>query len=130
MDNEFFDPSEIAEPISSPHRRNLVAAFFRLVPQPLPQNKPRPGNSQARLSAISCAGPFSPNGRTARGNVNYDPFVSSGRSRLTGAAAFGAPTVVASLKIRQQADHASMAMLSRQMRDGEIFFGNVAGAMP
>jgi hypothetical protein len=34
-----------------------------------------------------------------------------------------------SLKIRQQADHTSDAMLARCIRDGEIFVGNAAGVM-
>jgi hypothetical protein len=34
---------------------------------------------------------------------------------------------ISTLKIRQQTGHASDAMLSRYVRDGELFLGNAAG---
>ena len=36
---------------------------------------------------------------------------------------------VSSLKIRAQTGHASDAMLSRYLRDGELFLDNAAGAL-
>ncbi len=43
----------------------------------------------------------------------------------TSAAQAGASTI----KIRAQTGHSSDAMLSRYVRDGELFVGNVAGAL-
>jgi hypothetical protein len=36
---------------------------------------------------------------------------------------------VSTFKIRQQTGHASDAMLSRYVRDGELFLGNAAGLL-
>lgn len=61
--------------------------------------------------------------------AGIDPTGYSGHSLRAGfatsAAMAGAPT----MKIRAQTGHASDAMLSRYIRDGELFVGNAAGAV-
>lgn len=53
----------------------------------------------------------------------------SGHSLRAGLATSAAQAGVSSWKIRQQTGHASDAMLSRYIRDGEMFRGNAAGAL-
>jgi integrase len=53
----------------------------------------------------------------------------SGHSLRAGLATSAAQAGVSSWKIRQQTGHASDAMLSRYIRDGELFIGNAAGAL-
>ena len=53
----------------------------------------------------------------------------SGHSLRAGFATSAAQVGVSSLKIRAQTGHASDTMLSRYIRDGELFVGNAAGAV-
>lgn len=53
----------------------------------------------------------------------------SGHSLRAGLATSAAAAGVASWKIRQQTGHASDEMLSRYIRDGELFRGNAAGSL-
>jgi len=53
----------------------------------------------------------------------------SGHSLRAGLATSAAQAGVSSWKIRQQTGHASDAMLSRYVRDGELFNENAAGAL-
>lgn len=61
--------------------------------------------------------------------AGYDPVGYSGHSLRAGLATSAAQFGVASWKIRAQTGHASDAMLSRYVRDGELFVGNAAGAI-
>jgi integrase len=61
--------------------------------------------------------------------AGIDPGNYSGHSLRAGLATSAAQAGVSSWKIRQQTGHASDAMLSRYIRDGEIFIDNVAGAL-
>ncbi len=58
---------------------------------------------------------------------NSDEF--SGHSLRAGFATSAATAGVSSWKIRQQTGHASDAMLTRYIRDGELFIDNAAGAL-
>jgi integrase len=61
--------------------------------------------------------------------AGIDPSGYSGHSLRAGLATSVAKEGVSSWKIRQQTGHASDAMLSRYVRDGQLFVGNVAGAL-
>jgi integrase len=61
--------------------------------------------------------------------IGIDPEGYSGHSLRAGFATSAAQAGVSTLKIRAQTGHASDAMLSRYVRDGELFVGNAAGAM-
>lgn len=61
--------------------------------------------------------------------AGIDPAGYSGHSLRAGFATSAAQAGVSTLKIRAQTGHASDAMLSRYVRDGELFVGNAAGAM-
>jgi integrase len=61
--------------------------------------------------------------------AGIDPGNYSGHSLRAGLATSAAQAGVSSWKIRQQTGHASDAMLSRYIRDGELFIGNAAGAL-
>ena len=61
--------------------------------------------------------------------VGIDPSGYSGHSLRAGLATSAAQAGVPSWKIRQQTGHASEAMLTRYIRDGELFLGNAAGAV-
>lgn len=61
--------------------------------------------------------------------VGIDPAGYSGHSLRAGFATSAAQAGVSTLKIRAQTGHASDAMLSRYVRDGELFVGNAAGAV-
>jgi integrase len=61
--------------------------------------------------------------------AGYDPRGFSGHSLRAGFVTCAAQVGVPSFKIRQQTGHASDAMLSRYIRDGELFLGNAAGAL-
>jgi integrase len=61
--------------------------------------------------------------------IGINPEGYSGHSLRAGFATSAAQAGVSTLKIRQQTGHASDAMLSRYVRDGELFVGNAAGAM-
>jgi integrase len=61
--------------------------------------------------------------------VGIDPEGYSGHSLRAGFATSAAKAGVSILKIRAQTGHTSDAMLSRYVRDGELFVGNAAGAI-
>jgi integrase len=61
--------------------------------------------------------------------AGIDPKNYSGHSLRAGLATSAAQAGVSSWKIRQQTGHASDAMLSRYIRDGELFTNNAAGAL-
>jgi integrase len=61
--------------------------------------------------------------------ASIDPEHYSGHSLRAGLATSAAQAGVSSWKIRQQTGHASDAMLSRYIRDGELFSGNAALAL-
>jgi integrase len=61
--------------------------------------------------------------------AGIDPGNYSGHSLRAGLATSAAQAGVSSWKIRQQTGHASDAMLSRYIRDGQLFVGNAAGAL-
>lgn len=62
-------------------------------------------------------------------DVGIEPEGYSGHSLRAGFATSAAQAGVSTIKIRQQTGHASDAMLSRYIRDGELFVGNAAGAV-
>jgi integrase len=61
--------------------------------------------------------------------IGINPEGYSGHSLRAGFATSAAQAGVSTLKIRAQTGHASDAMLSRYVRDGELFIGNAAGAI-
>ena len=61
--------------------------------------------------------------------VGLDPERFSGHSLRAGLITSAVKLGVSSHKIRQQSGHRSEAMLSRYIRDGELFIGNAAGAV-
>lgn len=61
--------------------------------------------------------------------AGMDPEGYSGHSLRAGFATSAAQAGASTLKIRAQTGHASDAMLSRYIRDGELFVGNAAGAV-
>ena len=61
--------------------------------------------------------------------AGIDPQGYSGHSLRAGFATSAAQAGASTLKIRQQTGHASDAILSRYIRDGELFLGNAAGAV-
>ena len=61
--------------------------------------------------------------------IGIDSNGYSGHSLRAGFATSAAQAGVSTLKIRAQTGHASDAMLSRYVRDGELFVGNAAGAV-
>ncbi len=61
--------------------------------------------------------------------AGYDPGSYSGHSLRAGLATSAAQAGVSSWKIRAQTGHASDAMLSRYIRNGELFTDNAAGAL-
>lgn len=61
--------------------------------------------------------------------AGLDPSGYSGHSLRAGLATSAAQLGVPTWKIRAQTRHASDAMLSRYIRDGELFTGNAAGAL-
>jgi len=62
-------------------------------------------------------------------DAGFDPAGYSGHSLRTGFATSATRAGISTFKIRQQTGHASDAMLSRYIRDGELFFGNAAGLL-
>jgi integrase len=58
-----------------------------------------------------------------------DPEGYSGHSLRAGFATSAAQAGASTIKIRQQTGHSSDAMLSRYIRDGELFVGNAAGVV-
>src|SRR6478672_3036275 len=65
--------------------------------------------------------------RVAAAGTN--PSGYSGHSLRAGFATSAAQTGVPALKIRAQTGHASDAMLSRYIRDGQLFIDNASGAL-
>jgi site-specific recombinase XerD len=61
--------------------------------------------------------------------AGIDPNGYSGHSLRAGFATSAAQAGASTLKIRAQTGHASDAMLSRYIRDGELFVGNAAGVV-
>jgi integrase len=61
--------------------------------------------------------------------AGFDPAGYSGHSLRAGFVTSGTRAGVSTFKIRQQTGHASDAMLSRYVRDGELFLGNAAGIL-
>jgi integrase len=61
--------------------------------------------------------------------AGFDPNEYSGHSLRDGFATGATRTGVSMFKIRQQTGHVSDAMLSRYVRDGELFLGNAAGLL-
>ena len=61
--------------------------------------------------------------------AGLDPAGFSGHSLRAGFATSAAQVGVSSFKIRQQTGHASDAMLSRYVRDGQLFLDNASGAL-
>lgn len=61
--------------------------------------------------------------------AGIDPTGYSGHSLRAGFATSAAQAGASTLKIRAQTGHASDVMLSRYIRDGELFMGNAAGMM-
>ncbi len=61
--------------------------------------------------------------------IGIDPNGYSGHSLRAGFATSAAQAGVSTLKIRAQTGHASDAMLSRYVRDGELFVGNAASVL-
>ena len=61
--------------------------------------------------------------------AGFDPAEYSGHSQRAGFATSATRAGISTFKIRQQTGHASDAMLSRYVRDGELFLGNAAGIL-
>lgn len=61
--------------------------------------------------------------------AGFDPNAYSGHSLRAGLATSAAMAGVSPFKIRAQTGHNSDAMLSRYIRDGDMFLGNAAGAL-
>ena len=61
--------------------------------------------------------------------AGFDPAGYSGHSLRAGFATSTTRTGVSTFKIRHQTGHASDAMLSRYIREGELFLGNAAGIL-
>jgi integrase len=61
--------------------------------------------------------------------AGIDPTGFSGHSLRAGFATSATRAGISTFKIRQQTGHASDAMLSRYVRDGELFLGNAAGVL-
>ena len=61
--------------------------------------------------------------------AGFYPQGYSGHSLRAGFATSASRAGVSTFKIRQQTGHASDAMLSRYIRDGELFLGNAAGVL-
>jgi integrase len=61
--------------------------------------------------------------------AGFDPTGYSGHSLRAGFATSATRAGVSTFKIRQQTGHTSDAMLSRYVRDGELFLGNAAGIL-
>jgi integrase len=62
-------------------------------------------------------------------DAGFDPAEYSGHGLRAGFATSATRAGVSTFKIRQQTGHASDAMLSRYVRDGELFLGNAAGIL-
>ena len=67
--------------------------------------------------------------RDRMGAAGFDSTGYSGHSLRAGFATSATRAGVSTFKIRQQTGHASDAMLSRYVREGELFLGNAAGIL-
>ena len=67
--------------------------------------------------------------RKRMGAAGFDPTGYSGHSLRAGFVTSATRARVSTFKIRQQTGHASDAMLSRYVREGELFLGNAAGVL-
>jgi integrase len=67
--------------------------------------------------------------RDRMATAGFDPTGYSGHSLRAGFATSATRAGVSTFKIRQQTGHASDAMLSRYVREGELFLGNAAGIL-
>ena len=88
----------------------------------------RPVDRHGRVSASRLSGEaVSLILRDRMSAAGFDPAGYSGHSLRAGFATSATRAGVSTFKIRQQTGHASDAMLSRYVRDGELFLGNAAG---
>ena len=67
--------------------------------------------------------------RDRMATAGFDPTGYSGHSLRAGFATSATRAGVSTFKIRQQTGHASDAMLSRYVREGELFLGNAVGVL-
>jgi hypothetical protein len=67
--------------------------------------------------------------RNRMASSGFDPTGYLGHRLRAGFATSATRAGVSTFKIRQQTGHASDAMLSRYVRDGELFLGNATGAL-
>jgi integrase len=90
----------------------------------------RPVDRHGRVSASRLSGEaVSSIIRDRMAAARFDPAGYSGHSLRAGFATSATRAGVSTFKIKQQTGHASDAMLSRYVRDGELFLGNAAGAL-
>ena len=90
----------------------------------------RPVDRHGRVSASRLSGEaVSLIVRDRMAAAGFDPTGYSGHSLRAGFATSATRAGVSTFKIRQQTGHASDAMLSRYVREGELFLGNAAGAL-
>jgi integrase len=90
----------------------------------------RPVDRHGRVSASRLSGEaVSLIIRDRMAAAGFDPQGYSGHSLRAGFATSATRAGVSTLKIRQQTGHASDAMLSRYVRDAELFLANAAGAI-
>jgi integrase len=90
----------------------------------------RPVDRHGRVSAIRLSGEaVSLILRHRMAASGFNPAGYSGHSLRAGFATSATRAGVSTFKIRQQTGHASDAMLSRYVREGELFLGNAAGIL-
>jgi integrase len=90
----------------------------------------RPVDRHGRVSASRLSGEaVSLILRDRMAAAGFDPTGYSGHSLRAGFATSATRAGVSTFKIRQQTGHTSDAMLSRYVRDGELFLGNAAGIL-
>ena len=90
----------------------------------------RPVDRHGRVSASRLSGEaVSLIVRDRMAAAGFDPTGYSGHSLRAGFATSATRAGVSTFKIRQQTGHASDAMLSRYVREGELFLGNAAGIL-
>ncbi len=90
----------------------------------------RPVDRHGRVSASRLSGEaVSLIVRDRMTKAGFNPIGYSGHSLRAGLATSASRAGVSTFKIRQQTGHASDAMLSRYVRDGELFLGNAAGVL-
>ena len=90
----------------------------------------RPVDRHGRVSASQLSGEaVSLIIRSRIAAAGFDPAGYSGHSLRAGFATSATRAGISTFKIRQQTGHASDAMLSRYIREGELFLGNAASAL-